>query len=154
MKEYLCSYLILYKHINRSKEMKPLLKMYYLCSTNKELLIYYFSVMKSKLTAYVLWFFFGLLGIHKFYLGKFGMGILYLLTGGLCGIGLLIDLFTLGGQVDNYNALFMAKSALIGGRVQQPIVVNVNNPTNPTSEQNVDSTASSYASKDNLLDEH
>ena len=52
------------------------------------------------------------------------------------------------------QAYFMAKSALIGGRVQQPIVVNVNNPTNPTSEQNVDSTASSYASKDNLLDEH
>jgi hypothetical protein len=31
------------------------------------------------------------------------MGILYLLTGQLFGIGLLIDLFTLGSQVDHYN---------------------------------------------------
>ena len=43
------------------------------------------------------------------------MGILYLLTGGIFGIGWLIDLFTLGGQVDTYNALFMAERALIGG---------------------------------------
>ena len=71
--------------------------------------------MKSKLIAYLLWFFFGLLGIHNFYLGKVGMGILYLLTGGIFGIGWLIDLFTLGGQVDTYNALFMAERALIGG---------------------------------------
>lgn len=61
--------------------------------------------MKSKLAAYLLWFFFGLLGIHRFYLGKVGTGILYLLTGGVLGIGWFIDLFTLGTQVDNYNAL-------------------------------------------------
>ncbi|MEO0639466.1 MAG: TM2 domain-containing protein, partial [Bacteroidota bacterium] len=34
--------------------------------------------MKSKTTAYLLWFFLGGLGIHKFYLGKAGAGILYL----------------------------------------------------------------------------
>lgn len=64
--------------------------------------------MKSKLTAYLLWFFLGLLGIHKFYLGKTGMGILYILTGGIFGFGMLIDLFTLGGQVDTYNATHSA----------------------------------------------
>jgi len=62
--------------------------------------------MKSKTTAYLLWFFLGLLGAHKFYLNKIGIGILYFLTGGLLGIGWLIDLFTLGNQVDVYNALF------------------------------------------------
>ncbi len=46
---------------------------------------------KSFTVAIILWFFFGLLGIHRFYLGHVGMGILYLLTGGLCGIGWLID---------------------------------------------------------------
>ena len=46
---------------------------------------------KSQLVAFLLCFFFGVLGIHRFYLGHIGMGILYLLTGGLCGIGALID---------------------------------------------------------------
>lgn len=61
--------------------------------------------MKSKGVAYLLWFFLGILGVHKFYLGKVGMGILYLFTFGLLGIGWFIDLFTLGTQVDIYNAL-------------------------------------------------
>lgn len=65
--------------------------------------------MKSKFVAYLLWFFFGLLGIHRFYLGKVGTGILYLLTGGLLGIGWFIDLFTLSSQVDSYNALYIAR---------------------------------------------
>lgn len=42
--------------------------------------------------AFVLCFFFGILGIHRFYVGKVGTGLLYLFTGGLCGIGWLIDL--------------------------------------------------------------
>lgn len=67
--------------------------------------------MKSKLLAYILWFFFGLLGIHKFYLGKVGMGIFYLLTGGFFTIGWFIDLFTLSSQVDSYNALYLARQA-------------------------------------------
>lgn len=55
-------------------------------------------------TAYLLWFFLGVLGVHQFYLGKTGKGISYLLTFGWLGIGLLIDLFTLGKQVREVNA--------------------------------------------------
>lgn len=59
--------------------------------------------MKSKTVAYLLWFFLGILSLHRFYLGKIGTGILYLLTGQLFGIGWIVDLFILGGMVDNYN---------------------------------------------------
>jgi len=61
--------------------------------------------MKSKGIAYLLWLisFFGWLGFHRFYLRKFGTGILWILTGGLFGIGAFIDLFTLGGKVEQYN---------------------------------------------------
>lgn len=54
--------------------------------------------------AYLLWFFLGWMGAHKFYLGKTGVGIFYLLSVGGFGIGLLIDLFTLGQQVKAYHA--------------------------------------------------
>lgn len=80
---------------------------------------------KSTAHAYVLWFFLGGLGIHKFYIGKTGMGIFYLLLlagltagtvtgiakgmesamiiagscGLLLGILLLIDLFTIPRQI-------------------------------------------------------
>ena len=46
---------------------------------------------KSKGVAAVLCFFFGVLGIHRFYAGKIGTGILWLFTGGLFGIGALVD---------------------------------------------------------------
>ena len=46
---------------------------------------------KSQSIAIALWFLFGLLGVHRFYLGHIGIGVLYLLTGGICGIGWLID---------------------------------------------------------------
>ncbi|MHB8961839.1 MAG: NINE protein [Saccharofermentanales bacterium] len=36
-------------------------------------------------------FFFGVLGVHRFMAGKIGTGILWLLTGGLLGIGWLVD---------------------------------------------------------------
>ena len=39
---------------------------------------------------------------HKFYEGKFGMGILYLFTGGLFGIGWIIDIIALIGKPNPY----------------------------------------------------
>jgi len=61
--------------------------------------------MKSKGTYFLLWLvgIFGWLGFHHFYLGKIGKGIIWILTGGVFGIGSLIDLFTIGSTVDSYN---------------------------------------------------
>ena len=50
---------------------------------------------KNKWAALALCFFLGIFGAHKFYEGKIGMGILYLFTGGLCGIGALVDFIVL-----------------------------------------------------------
>ena len=36
---------------------------------------------------------FGLLGIHRFYVGKMGTGVLYLISGGFIGLGWLLDIF-------------------------------------------------------------
>lgn len=61
--------------------------------------------MKSKGVYFLLWLLsgFGWLGLHHFYLGKIGKGIIWILTLGIFGIGLLVDLFTIGSSVDNYN---------------------------------------------------
>lgn len=50
---------------------------------------------KNKWVAFCLCFFFGFFGAHKFYEGKVGMGILYLFTFGLLGIGVIIDLIVI-----------------------------------------------------------
>ena len=54
--------------------------------------------------AWVLQTFLGLFGAHRFYMGKIGTGILWLLTGGLLGIGYIYDFFTLNEQISQKNS--------------------------------------------------
>ena len=53
--------------------------------------------------AWILLTFVGILGIHRFYIGKYGTGILYLLTGGLLGVGVLYDFWKLNEIVSHAN---------------------------------------------------
>jgi len=58
---------------------------------------------KSALIVWLLWLFVGYLGVHRFYLGKIGTGILFLLTGGILGIGWFIDIFLNQRNVNRKN---------------------------------------------------
>lgn len=53
--------------------------------------------------AWILLTFLGVFGVHRFYMGKWLTGIVYLLTGGLLGVGWLYDLWTLNEQVSDIN---------------------------------------------------
>lgn len=61
---------------------------------------------KSKKTALILCACLGYFGIHYFYVGRIGKGILYFCTFGLCGIGWIVDIIKIasGGFTDNVGA--------------------------------------------------
>ena len=72
----------------------------------------------DKTTLAVLTFFLGGIGGHKFYLGKYGQGILYLLFcwTGIPAIIALVEVFVIAGQVGKFNQQKATEiAAIIGG---------------------------------------
>ena len=63
----------------------------------------YLYSSKSRTVALLLCFFLGVFGVHRFYVGKAGTGILYILTLGGFGIGWLIDMITIACGVFRDN---------------------------------------------------
>ena len=53
--------------------------------------------------AWLLLTFLGVFGIHRFYQGKIISGLVYLLTVGIFGLGILYDFFTLNEQISELN---------------------------------------------------
>lgn len=56
----------------------------------------------NKWVALFLCLFLGFIGAHKFYEGKFGTGIFYIITFGVFGIGWIIDFFNILGKPVRY----------------------------------------------------
>ena len=73
---------------------------------------------KHTLTAYLLLIFFGIIGVHKFYLNRPGIGVLYIFTLGLLFVGVIYDLFTLPKQVAARNAELQAEAAADAGTAE------------------------------------
>lgn len=65
---------------------------------------------KSRLVTLLFCWFLGIFGAHRFYVGKTGTGIVWLLTLGCLGIGVLVDLITilLGRFYDSQNKPILA----------------------------------------------
>jgi TM2 domain-containing membrane protein YozV len=63
----------------------------------------YFPGRYDYTVAWVLLTFLGVFGLHRFYLGKWLSGLVYLLTGGLFMLGVLYDFFTINDQISILN---------------------------------------------------
>lgn len=61
-----------------------------------------FGRLRNKWVALVLCILLGEFGAHKFYEGRIGMGILYLFTFGLFGIGWIVDIISLAFKPNPY----------------------------------------------------
>ena len=72
--------------------------------------------MYSLILAYLLWFIsgFGALGLHRFYLGRIGTGLLWLFTGGLGMLGGIYDFFALPAMVRETNLRLEMQNRRIG----------------------------------------
>jgi TM2 domain-containing membrane protein YozV/predicted transcriptional regulator len=73
----------------------------------------YHPDMYSVGLAYLLWFLsgFGVLGFHRFYLGKIPTGLLWMFSLGLGTVGAIYDFFTLPGQVREANIRLALRNA-------------------------------------------
>jgi TM2 domain-containing membrane protein YozV len=60
---------------------------------------------KNYSVTWILLTFLGPLGIHRFYMGKWLTGLLYLCTAGLFMLGVLYDYWTLNGQIREVNSV-------------------------------------------------
>ncbi|QSF54598.1 NINE protein [Brevundimonas fontaquae] len=106
-------------------------------SADTQALMAFEANKKSAGVAYLLWFFTGSVGGHRFYLGRTGSAVAQLtlcLTGillalvivgffliGVLAVWLLIDLFTIGGMVEEQNRKLMDRLN-VGAKPQESVV--------------------------------
>lgn len=65
---------------------------------------------KNYTVAWLLLTFLGIFGGHRFYLGKWVTALLYLVTAGLVGLGILYDFWTLNSQISERNHMLLGRA--------------------------------------------
>lgn len=82
-----------------------IIDLFLIASMDREADIRFRSGPVSYNISWILLTFLGIFGIHRFYMGKWLTGLLWLCTGGLLFLGVLYDYLTLNGQVDELNGV-------------------------------------------------
>ncbi|MDO9042810.1 MAG: TM2 domain-containing protein [Desulfocapsaceae bacterium] len=80
-----------------------LVDLFLIPSMNREAEIRFHTGAIDYNLAWILLTFLGLLGIHRLYMGKWISGLIYLLTGGIFGLGYIYDFWTLNDQISLLN---------------------------------------------------
>ena len=80
-----------------------LVDLFLIPSMNREAEIRFHAGVIDYNLAWILLTFLGLLGIHRLYMGKWISGLIYLLTGGIFGLGYIYDFWTLNDQISLLN---------------------------------------------------
>jgi TM2 domain-containing membrane protein YozV len=80
-----------------------LIDVFLIPSMNREASIRFHAGPVDYTIGWVLLTFLGFFGIHRMYMGKWLTGILYLISGGLFGLGYLYDFWTLNDQITVIN---------------------------------------------------
>jgi TM2 domain-containing membrane protein YozV len=89
--------------------------------------------MNDVKTSYLFWLFglFGAAGVHRLYNKKIFTGLLWMFTGGLLGIGQLVDLLLIPDMVDEHNAKARMRLGMspYGTPIQPAVTAVVTNST-------------------------
>ena len=80
-----------------------LVDLFFIPSWAREAKITYTTGLIDYNIAWLLLTFLGVLGVHRFYLGKWLTGLIYLCTGGLFLVGIIYDFWTLNEQISEIN---------------------------------------------------
>ncbi len=82
-----------------------LVDLFLIPAMDREADIHYTTGLIDYNLAWILLTFLGIFGVHRFYLGKWITGLIYLLTGGLFLVGIIYDFWTLNEQISEINGV-------------------------------------------------